>query len=700
MDVFLTARKDANCEERWRYGLAAESLPDWLMQTLLKNRESHRGGTANANGELFINGGKNYSLDAKNCPKQGGFLRVTHAANKQQETLGLIQIPRMKRWLALGAYSGPYWNRVCYGTSYSELPKRTHFFLWEREDGAYGILFPLLAGDYVVTVQGNGKGIHLHADGGRPEPMKKNTIVAYTATGRNIYRLIDDAMRTISRRYKSFRLRGEKVTPAFADYFGWCTWNACYHDVNAEKILKSMESLRRGGIRPGFVLLDDGWQDVRKDMLNSFGINQTRFPGGFSPLTAKLKKEYGVKFFGVWHAFQGYWLGVHPQGKLAHKYKLYKERGIIRPWVDDGKKHETVYVVHPRQAGQFFAEYHKALKKEGVELLKVDVQSGLKEFTEDHFGRASAMELYQKGLQASAMKNFKGNLIHCMSNSLDVAYNMDLTTVWRNTDDFIPGLPSGWQQEHIRANAINNLLTATFSLPDWDMFQSHHRYAEFHAASRALSGGPVYISDKLGSENFAVIRKVAAHDGRVYRCDRPCLPCVDSIFTDSRKERALLKIHNKSGHIGLLGFFHCSEKSVRISTEFCAADIPDVSGTEFIARRHGSGKIERLLRDEKSAVSLPRMGFEIVTLSPVISGWIAPLGLAGRYVGATSIKTVAVSDGIAEIQVREPGEYLVWCNQAPAKVEVDNAKVPVDFNRKTGLLKVVVRSASCIRVLR
>ena len=35
-----------------------------------------------------------------------------------------------------------------------------------------------------------------------------------------------------------------------------------------------------------------------------------------------------------------------------------------------------------------------------------------------------------------------------------------------------------------------------FIQPDWDMFQSGHRMGALHAAGRAVSGGPVYVSDK------------------------------------------------------------------------------------------------------------------------------------------------------------------------------------------------------------
>ncbi|CAG8723045.1 4503_t:CDS:2, partial [Scutellospora calospora] len=63
--------------------------------------------------------------------------------------------------------------------------------------------------------------------------------------------------------------------------------------------------------------------------------------------------------------------------------------------------------------------------------------------------------------------------------------------LFRNSDDYFPNIDEShtW---HIYVNSINSLWTSTmFSILDWDMFQSHHRFGEYHAAARAISGGPL-----------------------------------------------------------------------------------------------------------------------------------------------------------------------------------------------------------------
>ena len=67
-----------------------------------------------------------------------------------------------------------------------------------------------------------------------------------------------------------------------------------------------------------------------------------------------------------------------------------------------------------------------------------------------------------------------------------------------------------WEREDVWA--------AHLALPDWDMFHSGHAAGAYHAAARAISGGPVYISDVPGKHDAALLRRLCAGDGRALRC--------------------------------------------------------------------------------------------------------------------------------------------------------------------------------------
>ena len=46
------------------------------------------------------------------------------------------------------------------------------------------------------------------------------------------------------------------------DGFGYCTWDAFYSSVTSEKVETALESLRKIGAPPKYVIIDDGWQSV------------------------------------------------------------------------------------------------------------------------------------------------------------------------------------------------------------------------------------------------------------------------------------------------------------------------------------------------------------------------------------------------------------------------------------------------------
>ena len=195
--------------------------------------------------------------------RSSGFICSNRPLAKPVEKLGMV-VPRgVKRWAAIGTFADPYWNRVRHGVNLEDIPANTQFLLWERETGGYGILLPLLSGDHVNSLQGAKGGVRLVAASGRNNSTEKLPALAYAATGSDIYALVDRSLQAIVEQAQSFKLRGQKKVPAFVDYLGWCSWDAFYSKVDESKFLSAIGSFQKGGIKPGFVILDDGWLENR-----------------------------------------------------------------------------------------------------------------------------------------------------------------------------------------------------------------------------------------------------------------------------------------------------------------------------------------------------------------------------------------------------------------------------------------------------
>ncbi|CAJ1372149.1 unnamed protein product [Effrenium voratum] len=96
------------------------------------------------------------------------------------------------------------------------------------------------------------------------------------------------------------------------------------------------------------------------------------------------------------------------------------------------------------------------------------------------------------------------------------------------------------------------------------MFHSKHPSGEMHAAVRAISGGPIYVSDRPGEHDFELLKQLAAPDGELLLSDGPARPTRDCLFRDPQKDqKTVLKIFNTNcaGKLGVLGLFNIQGSS-------------------------------------------------------------------------------------------------------------------------------------------
>ena len=142
-------------------------------------------------------------------------------------------------------------------------------------------------------------------------------------------------------------------------------------------------------------------------------------------------------------------------------------------------------------------------------------------------------------------------LVGCMCHSSETLYNYFETGMIRASDDFYPK-DNAAQTVHVASCAYNSVMLGEISQTDWDMFHSKHPFAAVHAAARAVSGGPVYVSDSPGKHDSALLRRLVLPDGGILRAQLPARPTVDCLFRDVMNDgRTCLKVwnHNKVGAV-------------------------------------------------------------------------------------------------------------------------------------------------------
>lgn len=314
-------------------------------------------------------------------------------------------------------------------------------------------------------------------------------------------------------------------------------------------------------------------------------------------------------------------------------------------------------VIAKEDVGQFYNDFYQFLSDCGIDSVKADVQYMVDTWISAKH-RRELTETYLDSWVVSALRYFSIKAISCMSQTPQLLFHQQLphnkpAMVARNSDDFYPDVPDShpW---HIFANAHNTLLTQHLNiLPDWDMFQTDHEFAGFHAAARCLSGGPIYITDVPGNHNLEIINQITGTTTLgttvIFR------PSVLGKSIDAYigyDEPNILKIgcYNGMAVTGtpILGVFNTSRQYLREIIPL--SRFPGVlESSMYVVRAHRSGFVTPALKPDNPTAVIPVQldvrDYDILTAFPVT--WfdsetnggihVANLGLIEKMTGAAAI---------------------------------------------------------------
>ncbi|KAL4377960.1 hypothetical protein GQ457_02G002110 [Hibiscus cannabinus] len=476
--------------------------------------------------------------------------------------------------------------------------------------------------------------------------------------------------------------------------------------------------------------LDDMFKegnDLPNGNHESSGCNADDY--GMKAFTRDLRTHFkGLDDIWVWHALCGAWGGVRP-GATHLDCKLVPcnvSPGLDRTMPDlavDKLVEGGIGLVHPSQAGDFYDSMHSHLAKSGVTGVKVDVIHTLEYVSEDYGGRVNLAKAYYNGLSESLSKNFKGTgIISSMQHCNDFFFlGTKQISMGRVGDDFWFQDPNGdpngifWLQGvHMVHCAYNSLWMGQIIQPDWDMFQSDHVSAKYHAGSRAICGGPVYISDSLGGHDFDLIKKLVYPDGNIPKCQQFALPTRDCLFANPLFDnKTLLKLWNLNKYGGVIGAFNCqgagwdgnlqriighpecykpfsgSLHVTDIEWDQCKDAATMGEAEEYVVYLDQAETL--LLTTPKSdpiQVSVQLSSFEIFSFVPLKNlgtfAKFAPIGLTNMFNSGGTIQELdynvsgAASD--ARIKIKGGGNFLAYSNLAPKACYVNGAEAAPEWS--------------------
>ena len=634
----------------------------------------------------------------------GVFLRFTARNSSSFIQTPLCKIAELNRFTSTHRYE-PFWMKPAAGTSHADVHFETQWLLAETKSGDCVMLVPLIDGVFRFSISGGDAGLVLTGETGDPFTFGAGGVALFVSVGRDPYDMADAGAKAVMKRLGTGKLRGEKPTPDFIDLFGWCTWDSFYKEVSADKVRAGLESFKAGGVEPRFLILDDGWQDYKQtptseERLVSLAANQQRFGGDLTPTVKLAKQDFKVRVFIVWQTIHGYWGGV--DGNLLSGYDVRDVPRLFGPGImhmepELNVKHwgPLVGLVSAEKIGKFMSDYHQRMKAQGIDGVKVDSQALIEGVATGQGGRVALTRAYREALEQSVAANFNGRLINCMANGMETYYGSPRTTLIRTSIDFWPRRPET-HGLHIYTNALVGLWFGEFMQPDWDMFQSAHPMGSFHAAGRAVSGGPVYVSDKPDAHDFKILGKLVLSDGSVLRADGVGRPTRDCLFADVLREPVLLKVFNYNRDCAVIGVFNAnyhSKEAERVTIEgsVSPSDAPDLKGEEFVTFAQQANRLWRCKRADREPLKLAEGAWEIVSFAPIDRG-VAVLGLADKLNSTGAVmKKVWLDAGTFQITLRDGGDFIAWTDKPLIRsVEANDKAVEYKYEAASGRLSVVI----------
>ena len=595
-------------------------------------------------------------------------------------TVRITESPRFRRGCG-SALRSPYWTVPFFTSSFHSVPDQTQFYLWENAGNTYVCMIPLCGGGVKGWLRGEDNALRVCLASYDGNFLPREMPLFALAHGRDPYEVITAAYRAgMLAMGRPGRLRIEKPYPDLFEYIGWCSWNAFYQSVDARKLLRAARSFKKSGFPVRFILVDDGWFATKNRRLLSFDAPEEKCPAGLSNLAAILKRDYGIRWIGIWHTFQGYWEGIKPRSAIGRKYAEHLLRGkngvvIPRPGLENGFR--------------FWFDWHDHLRRQGIDFVKVDNQSTMPEITRDLMPLGTAMSLQQYTLQSSVNTHFQGRMINCMAMSIECCYNWISSNVSRSSDDYWPDRPHD-PKVHAYDNCYNSLWFSQLTFPDFDMFESHHPQGEFHAVLRAVSGGPIYFTDTPGKEKWKLLRKLVFSDGRILRPDQPCLPTRDVLFVDPMEERVPLKVFTRAGPAGIVAVFNVHRDGETVAGRLSPSDVHGLRGRRFAVYDHFQKQVHLLEKSASLDLTLDEFECGLFIISPVNAGF-SPLGLVDKYISPKAILSFHQERKEVRLELVQGGHFAGYSAEKPAAVFVDGKTLPQNkWAVDEGLLKISV----------
>ncbi len=600
--------------------------------------------------------------------------------------------------------------------SFRELPMETQFILFKSE-GVHCIMVACVKDGFRAVFESahDPSRLLLRIYSGDESVAAQHFAGFYVAFGEQPHDLMKRVTHDLSSYLTDLSPLEHKKLPAFHGYFGWCTWNAYYQHVSEEKLLDGIEDFREKGVVPGMLIIDDGWQSSMKtqeeqNFMVGNKADQQKFPEGLGVTTEKLR-ALGVKNIMAWMAYGGYWHGaeqhsfpdiefVSRKGRVdAHLVSTVGEQEEFENDATVGPNFVPTWISKvesclPLDWKKWYDHIFKSLSDQGIDGIKIDAMTWVEAFGAGRGGRAEIMKQMLMGIEIASDAHFDGQVLYCSSCSNDYFLQSGKAVVTRTSTDYFPEILES-HGKHIEKNAICSFFTSGWVLPDWDMFQTSATAAEYHAAARAISGGPIYISDIPKDADEGIIKSIAFGDGRLPKCKGYAQPTEDTLYGESK----LIKVFNETSIGAVLGVFNPSHDRVGYGV-VRVEDMPFFDKSKNHLMMNHKTKAFKVLEGGSycEEVICDPLGYHLYHFTPIDHGFAA-MGLMNMLNSGGCIEECVVKEDRASVKLMGAGLFSAYLQSRPILVMDINLNKELDFNWDEKRLTVRVDAPSELMIV-
>jgi hypothetical protein len=454
------------------------------------------------------------------------------------------------------------------------------------------------------------------------------------------------------------RLREEKHYPEVLRYLGWCSWEEYRGEITADVLVDAVRAIRRSVLPIRYVLVDDGHLDHQGRQLLSFEPND-KFPDGWAPLLG-LRDPNGVRWMGVWLNFNGYWDGVSRLNRLGD---------LNTHLAPDAVGERLLPRLGLPNSVAFYDAMIGAARTAGFDFVKIDNQAGnLDKYRGTEQPVAAAVENAQ-ALEIACARHMDG-LINCMAHGVACIFNSRISAVTRCSEDYQLG-DLGRARRHLHNSYGNMPWLGQTVWGDHDMFHSNDPVSgRMMAISKAVSGGPVYLSDAPDDFVDAHVKPLCYADGELLRPLAPAAPLEESIFLDPFDDVAAFRVIAPlaNGAVAIV-VYNLTEPEVSVVASITATDYAQAGAMDCPPSRWSVPDEGLVLYDWAAGdavvltdawrTTLPYFDDRLLLLLPIMAGW-AVVGRCDKYLSPVAVEVLQATPKRLLLRMVEAGPLRIW----------------------------------------